>query len=191
VKGIKRVRRRIAQAIARSSVPEDPTHSTNTLKWLLRLDPRADAALQIAALGHDIERADDVRRVRREDFLTFDAFKAVHARNSARILMEIMQECGVQDEPFRREVCRLVRLHEIGGDPRSDLLVDADGISYFDVNLPFYLERNTWEETRRRCVWGYRRLSERAKLIVADLSHPSGEISRVMTECIEATTTFP
>jgi hypothetical protein len=69
--------------------------------------------------------------------------------------------------------------------------VDADGISYFDVNLPFYLERNTWEETRRRCVWGYRRLSERAKLIVADLSHPSGEISRVMTECIEAATTFP
>ena len=37
------------------------------------------------------------------------------------------------------EVSRLVEVHEVGGDPRSDLLKDADSISYFDVNLqPIY-----------------------------------------------------
>ncbi len=186
MKGIERVERRIAHVIGHSSVPEDPTHSGNTLEWLLELDPKADAALRIAALGHDIERAIEGRKVRRGDFPTYDAFKAAHARNSARILTDILKQCGVEDEPFSREVCRLVRRHEVGGDPRSDLLVDADSISYFDVNLPLYFERNTWEETRRRCTWGYLRLSERAKRIVIDLRHPSGELSRVMSECIEA-----
>ncbi len=185
MKGIERVERRIAHVIGHSSVPEDPTHSGNTLEWLLELDPKADAALRIAALGHDIERAIEARKVRRGDFPTYDTFKAAHARNSARILMEILKECWVEDEPFSREVCRLVRCHEVGGDPRSDLLVDADSISYFDVNLPLYFERNTWEETRRRCTWGYLRLSERAKRIVTDLRHPSEELSRVMSESME------
>ena len=185
MKGIERIERRIAHVIGQSSVPEDPTHSGNTLKWLLEFDPKADAALRIAALGHDIERAIEGRKVHRGDFPTYDAFKAAHARNSARILMDILKECGVEDEPLSREVCRLVRRHEVGGDPRSDLLVDADSISYFDVNLPLYFERNTWEETRRRCTWGYLRLSDRAKRIVTNLRHPSGELSQVMSECIE------
>ena len=33
----------------------------------------------------------------------------------------ILVECGV-DEGMRAEVCRLVRLHETGGDERSDIL---------------------------------------------------------------------
>ena len=33
----------------------------------------------------------------------------------------ILEECGV-DEGVRAEVCRLVRLHETGGDERSDIL---------------------------------------------------------------------
>ncbi len=37
-------------------MPEDPRHAENTLDWLLKLKPDADEALQIAALGHDIER---------------------------------------------------------------------------------------------------------------------------------------
>lgn len=183
--------RRVAEIISRSSVPEDPLHSVNTLAWLLLLDPQADAELRIAALGHDIERAVEERKVRREDFPTYDAFKAAHALNSARILVEILDECRVEDEAFRQEVCRLVRRHEVGGDPRSDLLVDADGISYFHVNLPLYFERNTWEETRRRCTWGYLRLSARARPIVADLDCHGRELSRLVAESIEMAKEHP
>jgi hypothetical protein len=61
-----------------------------------------------------------------------------------------MRECRVEDEALTREVHRLVCFHEAGGDPRSDLLRDADGISFFEVNLPHYFERNGGEETRRR-----------------------------------------
>ncbi len=183
---IERAKQRIAEVIASSTVPEDPWHSTNTLAWLLKIDPEADVALQIAALGHDIDRAVKERKLRRRDFADFDEFKAAHARNSAEILLEIMQECGVGDKALTKEVHRLVCRHEVGGDPRSDILKDADGISYFDVNLPFYYERNNWEETRRRCIWGYLRLSERMKAVAAGIVYADDDLKRVMAESIEA-----
>ena len=181
---IRRARLRIAEVIAGSSVPEDPGHSRNTLEWLVRLDPGADVALQLAALGHDIDRAVVERKVLRADFDDYDDFKAAHARNGAEILAEILWDSGVRDAPLTREVRRLVCRHEVGGDPRADLLVDADSISYFDVNLALYHARNSRIETHRRCLWGYRRLSPRARVIVAQLRQPSDELEALMVEVI-------
>lgn len=164
------VKKKIETVISGSSVPEDPIHSKNTLEWLLKLSPDADEALQVAALGHDIERAIEKRKVRRKDFKDYDEFKAAHARNSADILMEIVRDCGMKQD-VTKEIFRLVCLHEVGGDPRSELLKDADSISFFDVNLPLYFERNGWEKTRQRCLWGYRRLSSNTKHLALSLSN--------------------
>ena len=179
---LERVRARINEVIAGSSVPEDPRHSTNTLEWLLTLEPGADEALQLAALGHDIDRAVEATKVLRADFRDYDDFKAAHAAHSAEMLLEILQQCGMRDPALADELYRLVRVHEVGGDARSDLLVDADSLSYFDVNLPLYRQRNSREETLRRCVWGYRRLSERAKVIAAQLHPPGDELAGLMEE---------
>ena len=158
-------RRRILAAIAGSEVPEDPAHAENTLAWLLRLEPDADPALRLAALGHDIDRATP-DRVRRRDFDDYDAFKAAHARRSARLLRNILEECGVEPEVIG-EACRLVALHEVGGDPRSDLLREADSLSFFEVNLPLYHAREGDKETLRRCRWGVARLSPAGRRLLA------------------------
>jgi hypothetical protein len=60
--------------------------------------------------------------------------RSAHARNGAAILREILNKCGVA-KSIADEACRLVTLHEVGGDPRSDLLKDADSISFFEVNI--------------------------------------------------------
>jgi hypothetical protein len=181
---IERVRARIREVIAGSSVPEDPRHSTNTLEWLLKFQPCADEALQLAALGHDIDRAVEGSKVLRSDFSDYDDFKAAHARHSAEMLLEILQQCGVEDPALADEVYRLVCSHEVGGDARSDLLVDADSLSYFDVNLPLYRERNSREETLRRCAWGFRRLSRRARFIAAKLHPHDDELAQLMEEAM-------
>ena len=181
---IERVRARIREVIAGSSVPEDPRHSTNTLEWLLKFEPCADQALQLAALGHDIDRAVEGSKVLRSDFSDYDDFKAAHARHSAEMLLEILRQCGVEDAALADELYRLVCSHEVGGDARSDLLVDADSLSYFDVNLPLYRDRNSREETLRRCVWGYRRLSRRARIIAAQLYPHGDELALLMEEAI-------
>jgi len=54
--------------IASSQVPEDSHHADNTLEWLLRLQPDAGEALQLAALAHDIDRAIEEIKARRREW---------------------------------------------------------------------------------------------------------------------------
>lgn len=174
----------IRETVAHSEVPEDPRHAENTLHWVLKLDPQADQALQIAALAHDIDRAVAERKVRRADFADYDAFKDAHARNGAAILREIVESCGVELS-VGEEACRLVTLHETGGDARSDLLKNADSISYFEVNMPLYFQREGWEETKRRCIWGYRRLSGEMKRVVQGFTYDTPELNRLLQTAIK------
>ena len=164
------LKKKIEKIIKRSLVPEDPLHSKNTLKWLLKLRPKADEALKIAALGHDIERAIEERKVKRQDYKTYDQFKDAHALNSAKIIAEIMKDCKI-DQELIDDVFFLVRHHESGGNSRVNVLRDADTISFFDVNLPFYFERNSLDETKKRCQWGYNKLPNNLKSIVTEFKY--------------------
>ncbi|GMQ83607.1 MAG: hypothetical protein BMS9Abin06_0342 [Gammaproteobacteria bacterium] len=176
-------KQKIRAVIAGSQVPEDPRHADNTLERLLRLQPDAGEALQLAALAHDIDRAIEESKIRRADFDDYDAFKAAHARHGAELLRPILNACGVTRD-IVDETCRLVVAHEVGGDAKADLLKDADSISYFDVNLPLYYQREGWAETKRRSLWGYRRLSERAKKIVENISYQEEVLTRLLREVI-------
>ncbi len=128
------VKRKIEETIKESLVPEDLIHSKNTLEWLLKLNPAADAALQIAALGHGIERAIEGRKIKREDFKNYDEFKDAHALNSAKVMTEVMKECNISKR-LADDIFSLVRYHETGNTKRIDILRDADSISFFHVNL--------------------------------------------------------
>ncbi len=181
---INSVKRKIEEVIKGSSVLEDPIHSKNTLEWLLKLMPDANESLKIAALGHDIERAIEKRKVKRQDYKDYDVFKDAHALNSANILAEIMHAYNI-DKKMIDEVFSLVRHHETGGTDRVDLLKDADSISYFEVNLPLYFVRNTLKETKRRCLWGYKRLSDQGKKIVTELNYQNKEVKSLLKVCID------
>jgi len=176
-------KRKIRAVISKSSVPEDPVHAENVLDWVLKLRSDADEALQIAALSHDIDRADERRRVRRTDFKDYNAFKAAHANNSAKILKEILHDCHME-QSIIDEACRLVERHEVGGDLRSDLLKDADSISFFEVNLPLYFQREGYEETLKRCIWGYHRLSPKIKEICRNMTYPQYPLVKILKEAI-------
>lgn len=184
------VKQKIRAIIANSRVPEDYKHAENTLQWLLKLEPEADQALQIAALAHDIDRAVEAQKVCRSEYEDYNAFKTAHARNGGRILRLLLVKCGTP-KSIIDEACRLVELHEVGGDPRTDLLKDADSISFFEVNMPFYYQREGWEETKRRCIWGYQRLSSRLKIIAKKITYENNiqrkELTTLLKEAIQQT----
>ena len=176
-------KQKIRAVIAGSRVPEDPGHADNTLEWLLRLEPDAGEALQLAALAHDIDRAIEGGKVRRGDFDDYDVFKRAHARHGAELLRPILTACGVARDVVD-EACRLVEVHEVGGDPDADLLKDADSISYFDVNLTLYYQREGWAESKRRSLWGYQRLSARARKIVENIGYEEEAMIRLLQDVI-------
>jgi len=165
---VEKLKRRIEEMLVRSLFPEEPFHSINTLEWVLRLMPGADEALQIAALGHDIERADGERRVQAAGYNTYKQYKEAHARNSAQILSELMEEAGIH-ERLTDDVARLVAHHEFGGNEREEVLKNADTISFFQVCLPLYYDRNGAGRTRKRLVWGYRKLPPELRRLVNDM----------------------
>ena len=173
------IKKRIEEIIRKSPVPEDPIHSKNTLEWVLRLKPDADEALQIAALGHDIERAIEERKVRRVDYKDYDDFKDAHASNSAKILAEIMRACSISRK-LANDSFYLVCHHETGATRHADILRDADSISFFHVNLPYYFIRNSVEETKRRYLWGYRRLPDNLKGLVGEFNYQNRELASLI-----------
>ncbi len=177
------VKKKIEEIIKKSPVPEDPIHSKNTLEWLLKLMPDADEAFKIAALGHDIERAIEERKVKRNDYRNYGEFKHDHALNSAKILVEIMKQCNVNQELIDK-VFFLVQNHEIGGNKKVDLLRDADSISFFHVNLPHYFARNTVEETKRRFLWGYKKLPDDLKDVVAEFGYQAKNLESLVRDWI-------
>jgi len=179
-------KQKIRAVISKSSVPEDPIHAENVLEWLLKLKPDADETLQVAALAHDIDRSDERTKIQRSDFNDYNLFKAAHANNSAKILKDILHKCQVEQSVVD-EACRLVERHEIGGDPRSDLLKDADSISYFEVNMPLYFQREGYEETLKRCIWGYHRLSPKMKEICQNITYPHHSLAKILKEAIYKT----
>ncbi|RLB26365.1 MAG: hypothetical protein DRG66_06930 [Deltaproteobacteria bacterium] len=173
------VKKTIEGFIEKSLVSEDPLHAKNTLEWLLKLKPDADEALKIAALGHDIERAIEHRKVKLKDYGSYDEFKEAHALNSARILEEIMKDCNVRKELID-DVFFLVSHHETGGDGGIVVLRDADSISFFHVNLPYYFVRNSIEETKRRCLWGYKKLPKNLQKVVVKFNYEDKKLESLV-----------
>jgi len=159
---VTRAIQKIRFIISKSKVPEDPLHAENTLQILLELKPDASLPLQIAAFGHDIERAfPGSVKVQKKQFASYDDFKRAHALNSARILKGLLLKSGVDDQ-VAEQVYDLVAMHEFGGNVDADLLKDADSLSFFCVNLPLFMLRESICTVRERIVWGIKRLSPKA-----------------------------
>lgn len=53
-----------------------------------------------------------------------------------------------------------------------------------EATMPLYYQREGWEETRRRCIWGYRRLSPRTKKIVKSITYEDEVTTRLLREAI-------
>ena len=180
---LKNIKSEIETIISKSQVPEDSIHSQNTREWVLKLKPEADTALQIAALGHDIERSIEQRKIKRENFTDYDEFKKAHSQNSATILQEILLTYDVNQD-FIDKVVNLVLLHEFGGTLEANILKYADSISFFDVNLPIYFQRNSERETAFRMKWGYKKLSHFAKSIVRNFSYDNVELEAFFNKVV-------
>ncbi len=180
---LERVKKRITEKTFESIYPEEMIHSENTLEWVLKLDPEADEAMRVAALGHDIERAFADKRIHTSDYDNYDEYKQAHALNSAQIMSQIMEECGVEQNMVD-EIARLVAHHEFGGDEREELLKNADTLSFFHVCLPFYYDRKGPDITRKRSVWCFKRLPEELHGYVRGFDYMDEELRELIHECL-------
>ncbi len=161
-------------------VRADLDHALDAWQWTLRLDPGAPAAVQLAALLHDVERLASEADARIEHRAAdYRAFKDAHAREGARIAGELLAHAGVPAE-LAAEVCRLVASHERPGEqPALQLLNDADALSFFSLNSAGYLAYFGPEQTERKVAYTLGRMSGAARRELPLVRIPS-EIRRMI-----------
>jgi hypothetical protein len=51
--------------------------------------------------------------------------------------------------------------------------------------MPLYYQREGWEETKRLCIWGYRRLSMPMKGIVKNMTYKNVLLTRLLKEAVQ------
>ncbi|MDD5110660.1 MAG: DUF4202 family protein [Patescibacteria group bacterium] len=111
-------------------------HFERTVYWVKQLKPDADEAMLIAAYAHDIERAfrgkSSTDTFKNKEFNDPD-FLAGHETKGAEIITQLLQEHHYDEEKIKR-VAHMIRHHEEGGDEESNLIKDADSISYLEIN---------------------------------------------------------
>jgi hypothetical protein len=149
-------------------VRADYNHALDVRQWLLRLEPDASLALQLAALFHDVERLVSEADVRVEHLAAdYQSFKDEHARRGAEMTREVLADAGASDS-VRDRVAELIARHERrSDDPELALLNDADALSFFSLNSHGYASYFGLEQTRKKVAYTWNRMREsaRAKLL--------------------------
>ncbi|MEA3273397.1 MAG: DUF4202 family protein [Patescibacteria group bacterium] len=173
----------IMEIISKSPVKTDLSHAKSTRKWILKLKPDADYALQISALAHDIERGlePNYHNKTKEKFDNYKEHKHIHSKKSAKIIVELLEKYNF-DEKFIFKVKHLVLKHEFGGDFESNLLMDADSISFFEENFVQYYEEYGEGNTRKKIRFMYDRISNNAKSLVKDIQYDDPKLKLIFKE---------
>jgi len=157
------LKKEILDIALKSPIPNDRDHSESALRWVLILKPDADEALQIAALSHDIDRGiTGITEKDCKDYSKIKEFKKEHAIRSAKFIGELMKKQGYNPTAIKK-VKHLVESHEEGGDEEQNILMQADSLAYFELNIPMYLDRYGREQTIKKIQFMYKRLSEKAR----------------------------
>jgi hypothetical protein len=136
---------------------------------MLRLDPRAGLAVQLAALFHDIERLETEADARIEHRAPdYQGFKDAHARTGALVAERTLGDLFAEEVVAR--VGALITGHERAStDPDAALLGDADALSFFSLNSDGYCDYFGAAQTERKVRWTLARMSQRARGRVASV----------------------
>lgn len=178
-------RHREIHDLSKPLVRADHSHALDAWQWILRLEPEAGLAVQLAALFHDIERLASEAEVRIEQHAAdYQQFKDAHARIGAAWTDEILGGLGVDAETRRGSVA-LVGRHEHppapGDSDTADLalLNDADALSFFSLNSPGYWKYYGPEPARRKIAWTLARMRPESRRWMRGMRlHP--EVARIV-----------
>lgn len=145
----------------------DHNHALDTCQWVLRLDPDASAAVQVAALFHDID-CRELEADRRVELLLadYESLAGGATDEEVRRMIDFLAGTPVPP-PVARRAAELIagsgpRGTHDSGDPGLALLADADALSFFSVGSAGFLDEYGAAQAGRKIAWKMRRLSLRA-----------------------------
>jgi len=170
----KKLKSEIAEILSKAGFPLENAHSLDTLKWVKKIDINAGECLQIAALAHDIDRGFDPK-ITRGTNETYDDYKKRHAKRSSQLIAELMNKYDYPENMVKK-TSLLVENHEVGGDKETNILMDADSVSFFSCNIEWYFKYKGLEGTKDKILFMYKRATPRAKQMIKNIKIENKEL---------------
>jgi len=143
-------------------------HILNVLEWIYKLKPNPKITLQIAALLHDCDRFIERKRIKKEKFDNYEEYKKIHSKISAEIASKILDK--INQSHLKPKIKELIKKHEVGGTPLSDILMRADSLSFFDRNILDYFRWNGIKKTKNKIKFMYNRLDKKSKKLLKEIN---------------------
>ncbi|MFA4818497.1 MAG: DUF4202 family protein [Patescibacteria group bacterium] len=138
-----KVKKFVKESFKHSKFGNELRHFWRTAYWLKKLDPKADEAMLIAAVAHDIERAFPISRLKWQKgdkaYFLQRSFSAAHGRAGAFKVGEFLQKERAP-RALIKKVKMMISRHEYGGNYWQNLLKDADSISFLENQGPLFLK---------------------------------------------------
>lgn len=150
-------------------------HFEQTIYWTRQLKPDADEPILIAAYAHDIARAfrkeNSEETFQNKEFDDLEILKE-HQEEGARIMADFLRKEGYDESSIKR-VYDMILHHEEGGDEESNLIKDADSISYLETNAVKHtklINNLGKDKIKNKIDWMYNRISsDKAKELAKPL----------------------
>jgi len=163
----KKLKSKILKILSKAEQELEIVHSFDTLKWVKEIDKNASESLQIAALAHDIDRGIKPKVIR-ADQETYDNYNKRHAKRGSLLIVKLLNKYNYSKD-FINKTSHLVENHEVGGDTETDILMDADSISFFSCNLDWYFKYKGLDKTKDKIFFMYQRATPRAQKIIKSI----------------------
>ena len=155
--------------------PRELVYSQRLTDWVLRLDPQASEALQIAARGQHIQRwtipRDRYERNRQGYLRWRETLKPFHAQKVG----ELMREVGYSDDLIDR-VRLLILKKQLPVDPETQTLEDALCLLFLETQFTELKQKTPDEKMKEIVQKTWKKMSERARALALQL--PLGEAEK-------------
>ena len=169
---LEKVKQFVKESFEKSVSGKSVEHFERTVYWVQQLKPDADEAILIAAYAHDIARAFRITNSE-ETFQTRELndpkILEEHQKEGANIMIELLEKERFEKDEIER-IANMILKHEVGGDKESDLIKNADSISYLEINALKHIKKLVAplgkDKVKRKIDWMFKRISsEKSKQI--------------------------
>lgn len=164
---LEKVKQFVKESFENSATGKSLEHFERTVYWARQLKSDADEAILIAAYSHDIARAfrdTNSEQTYQTKELDDPEILLEHQNYGAKIMTKFLEKEEYEKIKIKR-IANMISKHEIGGDEESDLIKDADSISYLEVNAPKHAKKLVpslgKDKVKRKFSWMFERISSK------------------------------
>ena len=165
----------IKESFGDTNMQSQIKHLLRTAYWVKFLYPKANEALLVAAISHDIDKVfrkpgyyENMVRSNK-GFLKKESI-IEHPKRCSKIMEGFLKRNKVKKELIFK-IKDFIEKYEIGGNKEQNILKDANSLSFFENNVDVFLSLKKWgsnkQNIRDKFDWMYSRITSRKAKSIA------------------------